>query len=1057
MESLFFASSGWLRQCRKPCWLLVSWPAILSLLLGLMLVPSASAVTNGAEKPGFNEDIRPILSDSCFVCHGPDKNNRKAKLRLDVREVALQKKAIVPGKPDQSEMIRRIYATNKDDMMPPPDSRKALNAEQKELLKKWIASGAEYQPHWAYIKPERPKIPEVKYKSWEKNPIDAFILAQLEKHNIKPSREADKGILLRRLSLDLIGLPPTLEEVQNFIKDTSPNAYEHEVDRLLASPHYGERMAVEWLDLARFTDTVGYHGDQNINDFPFRDYVINAYHSNKPFDQFTIEQLAGDLLPHPTTEQLVASGFNRLNMVTREGGAQPAEYLAKYGADRVRTVATTWLGSTMGCCECHDHKFDPFSTRDFYSMKAFFADIKQWGVYMEYGYTPNPELRGFDNDHPFPPEIIVDSPYLHHRLDGIDQQIADLEKTAASKVKTDAAQKKTFDAWCDASAQFLKAHPDGWLTPKPELTQKKKKMATNEVADAVVNADDSILFDKKAPEEHDIELPLPAGWVAALRMELLRRPEHDGTIFSDKVNYAGTTVMLNAKVKAAAEGKPISLSFYHADADKKDERYSNGYAIIGVTSGWKVLHTAEKSPQTSFWLLDKPFQAHEGDKLVIKLTKGLVGCVRFSITPFAARDPLKSGGNAALADALSKGKRERLAKLYETYLIGTGADEKTFADYKKLYADALQLRGGKSPTVVTVAVKPVETRVLRRGNFQDEGGDVVVPAVPHFLPQVPDADGHRLTRLDLAKWLVSQDNPLTARTVMNRMWKQFFGTGISAVVDDLGAQGEWPTHPQLLDWLSVEFMDSGWDIKHMVKLMVMSETYRQSSNPRPEIHEMDPANRLYASQSPRRLEAEFIRDNALFVSGLLNEDIGGPSCFPYQPAGYYANIQFPNRDYIADTDDRQYRRGVYMHWQRTFLHPMLANFDAPSREECTAIRNVSNSPQQALTLLNDPTFVECSRMLAAKVLSHAPRNDDKRIDFMYQTVLARHAKPNERKSLESFLAEQRAYYMDHADDANKLMRVGLATEPKVAGASEEAAWTQVCRVMLGLHETITRY
>ncbi|HWF18087.1 MAG TPA: DUF1553 domain-containing protein, partial [Verrucomicrobiae bacterium] len=325
------------------------------------------------------------------------------------------------------------------------------------------------------------------------------------------------------------------------------------------------------------------------------------------------------------------------------------------------------------------------------------------------------------------------------------------------------------------------------------------------------------------------------------------------------------------------------------------------------------------------------------------------------------------------------------------------------------------------------------------------------------LPQITDTDGHRLTRLDLAKWLVSRDNPLTARAVMNRTWKQFFGTGISAVVDDLGAQGEWPTHPELLDWLATEFMDSGWNTKHMIKLMVMSSTYRQSSNPRPEIHELDPANRLYASQSPRRLEAEFVRDNALFVSGLLNQDIGGPSAFPYQPAGYYANIQFPNRDYIADTDDRQYRRGLYTHWQRTFLHPMLANFDAPSREECTAIRNVSNSPQQALTLLNDPTFVECSRMLAAKILSNAPRNDDKRLDFAYQTVLVRAVKPAERISLEKFLTVQRAYYADHADDAKKLLHEGLASEPKVAGDPELAAWTQVCRVMLGLHETITRY
>src|SRR5579883_1707417 len=431
--------------CRR--WILFA----MSLLLAVPVFAITSPGTTS--KPTFNADIRPILSESCFVCHGPDKNNRKAKLRLDVRDVAVEKKAIVPGKPDASEMIRRIYTTNHDDQMPPPDSRKQLTAEQKALLKKWIASGAEYEPHWAYIQPVRPQVPKVQNRSWVRNPIDAFVLHQLEKRKISPAPEADKGTLLRRLSLDLIGLPPTPEEVESFIKDNSPNAYERQVDRLLSSPHFGERMAVEWLDLARFADTVGYHGDQNINVFPYRDYVINAYNQNKPFDQFTIEQLAGDLLPNPTTEQLIASGFNRLNMVTREGGAQAKEYLAKYGADRVRTVSTTWLGSTMGCCECHDHKFDPFSTKDFYSMKAFFADIKQWGVYMEYSYTPNPELRGFSNDHPFPPEIIVDSPYLHHRLDGINEEIAALEKESAARLK-EAEPAKAFEAWRDASAQY---------------------------------------------------------------------------------------------------------------------------------------------------------------------------------------------------------------------------------------------------------------------------------------------------------------------------------------------------------------------------------------------------------------------------------------------------------------------------------------------------------------------------------------------------------------------------------------------------------------------------
>ncbi len=1005
------------------------------------------------QKLEFNRDIRPILSENCYKCHGPDKGNRKAKLRLDVKEVALQVKAFTPGKPEESELVRRIYTTNLDDQMPPPDSNKHLTPAQKDMLKRWIAEGAEYQPFWAYVKPERPIVPETKNRTWPQNPIDHFVLRELEARNLSPSAEADKRTLLRRLSLDLIGLPPTPAEVEAFLKDTSSMAYERQVDRLLQSPHYGERMAVGWLDLARFTDTVGYHGDQNINNFPYRDYVINSFNQNKPFDQFTIEQLAGDLLPHPTVEQLIATGFNRLNMVTREGGAQPDEYLAKYGADRVRTVATTWLGSTMGCCECHDHKFDPFLSKDFYSMKAFFADIKQWGVYMEYSYTPNPDLRGFSNDHPFPPEITVDSPYLHRRLDGIENGITALETASASVVNFDRAQRNMFEDWCVSGKAFLKQNPGGWLVLKP----KPEKASANKEKDFTAEADGSILFNAKSKDDTEILLPLAAGWVSAIRLELIPRPEHDGTVLMGKVKNDSTMVKLSATLKTMGSASSKTISFYHAEADRKEERYVNGAEVIGVKDGWKTSMQFEKSPQTAFYLLDEPIKAVAGDVLAVELGKSAVGCARISVSPFASADPLKSGGGAELTKMFSSRSRKNLRQLYETYLLSARPGSEAFSEYKKLYREALACRGGKSPTVVTEAVKPLVTRVLARGNWQDTNGDVVMPATPHFLPALANPEGRRLTRLDLARWLVSRENPLTARTVMNRTWKRFFGNGISAAVDDLGSQGEWPTHPELLDWLAVEFMDSGWDMKHMIKLMVMSSTYRQSSNPDPKLHEMDPADKLLASQEPRRLDAEFIRDNALYISGLLNEDVGGPSIYPYQPPGYYANIQFPERDYYPNQDDRQYRRGVYIHWQRTFLQPMLANFDAPAREECTAVRNTSNSPQQALTLLNDPTFVEASRVLAASVLWAAPAKDDQRLDLIYEKALARPVEASERKSLEKFLNTQREYYQAHLEDAKKLMRVGLTVEPKVATDAELAAWTQVCRVVFGLHETITRY
>ena len=1036
----------------------------IAALLGLfLLVPSrlaiagapAAGVSASASKLAYNREIRPMLSENCFACHGPDKNQRKGKLRLDVREAAIEKKALVPGKPQESELVKRLYTTNADDLMPPPESHKKLTAQQKNLLERWIEQGAEYEPHWAYIPAKRPEVPQPRNRQGVRNPIDAFILQTLEAKGLEPSPEADRRTLLRRLSLDLIGLPPTPEEVAAFLRDSGSDAYQRQVDRLLDSPHFGERMAVPWLDVVRFSDTVGYHGDQNQRIFPYRDYVIASFNRNKPFDRFTIEQLAGDLLPDPTAEQLVATGFNRLNMMTREGGAQPKEYLAKYGADRVRTVSTTWLGSTMGCCECHDHKYDPFSTKDFYSMEAFFADLRQWGVYSDYTYTPNPDLKGWSNDHPFPPELEVDSFYLHLRQARLQERIDRLIESAANQWRTNPAGRAAFEDWRRTARAFLKQRPDGWVTAEP--TVKLVAKDTNAAAETTfaIRTDRSIVFQGKPIEKTEIKLPLEPGWLAALRLELLPHDAHGGSIV--RGDDESTTISFSAALRRANADTGTTVSFYHAAADHKEERYSDGFALIGVKDAWRTSKEARKSPQTAVWLLDQPVRISAGDILTLTLANHAIGRLRVSVTPFASQDPLKAGGGAALAQALEKGGNRQSALVSQTWLLGTGMETNAFGQFKKLNRELLECRNGRAFTMVSAASKPMVTRVLPRGNWQDESGEVVQPTAPHFLPQIPNPKGRRLTRLDLVQWLVSRDNPLTARTVMNRLWKQFFGTGISAVVDDLGAQGEWPTHPELLDWLAVEFMESGWDLKHMVKLMVVSSTYRQSSNPRPEIKETDPLNRLLASQSPRRLEAEFVRDNALFIAGLLNPDIGGPSAHPYQPAGYYANLQFPDRDYSADRDDRQYRRGVYTHWQRTFLHPMLANFDAPSREECVASRNISNTPQQALTLLNDPTFLEASRLFAQKLLAAKDAPDNARLDLAYEAALARPIKAKEERSLEQFLALQREHYRENPNEAKELLRIGIFPEPKGADETELAAWSQVCRVILNLHETITRY
>lgn len=1026
------------------------------LLLLILCAPLALAATPGKIK--FNRDIQPILSENCTFCHGPDKKHREADLRLDVREAAIEAGAIVPDDPSKSELMARILTEDQDDLMPPPESHKVLKPEQKELLKRWIEQGAEYEAHWAYTPLVKPTLP-----GKEANPIDAFIRAELAEQNIQPSAQADAATLIRRLSLDLTGLPPTPAEVDDFKRDFSqhPETSIHKLaDRLLKTPQHAERMAVWWLDVARFTDTVGFHGDQNQRIFPYRDYVIKSFADNKRFDQFTTEQLAGDLLPNPTDEQLVATGFNRLNMVTREGGAQAKEYLAKYGAERVRTVAGTWLGATFGCAECHDHKYDPISAKDFYSMQAFFADVKQWGVYADYGYTPNPELKGWSNDHPFPPEIQVDSDYLKQRLSKLRKERHQLA------VNTARASSAAFQAWQSEAQAYLKHHPTGWHTPLPKVTQaaatpakgKKPKGETKQPAAAKateepafrVESDGRVLFKTGPADNTTLTLPLSKGRLASLRLELLTDATHKGSIL--RTGAAGSAALkVTAAWRKAGAAKAAALPIRFADANLKDPRYDGGDEVIGIQGQWKTSSSKWNQTHDSVWWLATPVSTAEGDSLEIKIEGNTAGCVRLSVSPLSP--PQASSSVAWLASLSSKPAPESHA---ETWLESTAANAVAWTRYKELTSHMLECRDGKAWSLITQAVpQPLTVRVLARGNWQDETGEIVPPATPHFLP-AKHRESERLSRLDLAKWLTSKENPVTARAVVNRLWKQFFSNGLSAVLDDLGAQGEPPSHPELLDWLACEFRDSGWDMRHMIRLMVTSATYQQNSSLRPELKDLDPNNRLLASQNPRRLDAEFIRDNALSVAGLLHLDLGGPSAKPYQPPGYYEALQFPSRDYIADTDERQWRRGLYMHWQRTFLHPMLANFDAPNRDESTCTRPGSNTPQQALTLLNDPSFVEAARVFAERLIKEVPIGDEARLRHAYQITLARAPKPKEQQSLLAFLKAQRKAFATGESDAAKILKVGLKSTAK-ANPQELAAWTSVARVILNLHETITRY
>jgi hypothetical protein len=791
-------------------------------LYGIAISALAFVAPNAARAadervPTFNRDIRPILSDRCFTCHGPDANKREAELRLDTEEGALAV-AIVPGDAESSEMWARITSDDPDVQMPPAGSKKpALSARQRDLLRRWINAGAKYEPHWAYIPPQRPDAPAVKRSDWARNPIDAFVLAKLEMAAIEPSPEADRATLARRAYLDLIGLPPTPAQLDEFLQDDRADAYEQLVDKLLASEAYGERMASWWFDLVRFASTVGYHGDQEHNILPYRDYVIKSFNDNLPFDQFTIEQLAGDLLPQPTMWQLIASGYNRLLQTTHEGGAQDAEYRAKHLADRVRNVSEAWLGASMGCSECHDHKFDPYTQDDFYSLGAFFADVDHYGSFAPIGSNASPTER--------PPEMLAWTLPIAREIEQIDAKIAELEPTLVGLIKGD------------------------WEKRRTRLTALKRK-----------------------------------------RLEL--------------------------------ENKFV-------------------------------------------------------------------------------------------------------------------------------------------PTMITKAIEPREVHILPRGNWMDESGAIVQPHTPHFLKQIelPENEaGRRANRLDLARWLVARDNPLTARVAMNRLWYRYFGVGLSKTLLDFGSQGECPPNQDLLDWLAIEFMESGWDVKRMVRLLVTSSAYRQSSAHRPELDAVDPENRLFARQSRVRLDAEQIRDNALAVSGLLVMKTGGDVSRPYQPAKYYEALNFPEREYKPTLDERQFRRSVYVHWQRQYLHPWLLAFDAPTREECTAQRPISNTPTAALVLLNDPSYVEAARALAARALSQEiPSDVDRvRIAWTWRTVTSRDAQQDEVEILGALLKKHRQHFAENHDAAKALTTVGMTTPDDKNNVAEFAAWTSVCRALLNLSETITR-
>ncbi len=1023
----------------------------------------ASAAETEETQLSYNRDIRPILSDKCFKCHGPDPNTREADLRLDVRASAIAAKGFVPGDADASELVIRIFHEDPDEVMPPTDENRKLTDKERALLKRWVAEGAEYEAHWSYITVTRPAVPPLdpKAATWAVNEIDAFVARKLAKNGLALSPEADRRTLARRVSLDLTGLPPTPEQVTAFVNDTREDAYEKYVDSLLESPHYGERMAVPWLDAVRYADTVGYHGDQEREASPFRDYVIRSFNENKPFDQFTIEQLAGDLLPNATLWQRVAASYNRLNQISAEGGIQDKEYLAKYQSERVRAASTAWLGSTMACCECHDHKFDPFSMADFYSFAAFFADILEKGAWNNEGAyqvdTTPFEAPGIRFER-FGPELEVPNDEQAARLETLEGELTVQQKALS---ETTPKLKEGALRWAAEQRAAIADH-----LPRDFVYLEDRG------EDREISAKDATFISRK-------EGPVYQGSVA--------RKQNGKETVQHIVNTAKQPLELSQGDELFAyvyldpknPPKQIMLQF-HRDSDRWDHRawWGEDRISFGGIGQDTVAHRRKGPlPETGKWvrlsvsLEDVGLQP--GDKLTNLAYTQFDGLAYWDSAGIRTSNPVYRWADVPtpVLSALKKpdgqlSEAERAA-LLEHYRALAPELQPARDKIARIEGEIGKIRSSLRVVPATFSAEPRQIRVLPRGNWMDDSGQIVTPQAPHFLPQIatPDkATKGRLSRLDLAQWIASRENPLTARTFANRLWAQYFGAGISKVLNDLGSQGEWPTHPDLLDWLAAEFMESGWDVKHLAKTIVMSATYRQSSQSSPELDERDPYNRLLAHQSQVRLPAEFIRDQALSVSGLLNPAIGGPSVHPYQPAGYYEHLNFPKREYEPDLNENQYRRGLYTHWQRTFLHPMLMAFDAPARDECTMDRPVSNTPLQALVLLNDPTFVEAARALAQEMVDTIPVNgtgdgETARIATAFERALARPPQPAELDALRALYLSQKQTYAKAPEAAEGLIKVGIdpVDEAAAKDPAELAALTAVTRAILNLHETVTRY
>ncbi len=997
------------------------------------------------EGVNFDRDIHPILSENCFACHGPDGASRKAGLRLDRREDAIAPRedgpAIVPGDPAKSALVRRITADDPEEFMPPRKTGKKLTAKQIDTLKLWITQKAIYPTHWSFIPPTRPAIPAVNDAAWVRNPIDAFVLARLAHDGLKPSPQATRETLIRRTTLDLTGLPPTLAEIDAFLADKSADAYEKLIDRLLASPRFGERMAVDWLDAARYADTHGYHIDSGRDMTRWREWVINAFNTNMRFDRFTVDQLAGDLLPNATLDEKIASGFNRNHMINFEGGAVPEEYHNAYLVDRVNTTSTVWLGLSMNCCQCHDHKYDPIPTRDYYSFYAFFNNIPENGLDGAKG-----------NAAPFM-QVPTRQQQVAH--DQAAAEIRELEaEMLAAREDADAAQ-RTWEATASQPAT-------AWSVLKA-ATLKSANGSTFRTLD-----DQSILATGVNPEKETYTLTAPAtlDTITAIRLEIL--PHDSLAAHGPGRSDNGNVVMTGVKLRLS-DGKEIP--FKSASADFSQEGFPVSRVIgQGKGFGWGIFPQVGK-PHYAIFELATPLTLAPSTSISVSIefnssfARHQPGLFRLAITASPRphdKDGMPRNVLALLQTPADKRSEAQRADVRRFYRENISAE---FAPVRQRLAALHKQQTDLNVSIPTAMVmqempKPRDTFIRVRGQY-DKLGDKVTPATPTALPPMPTELPRN--RLGLARWLVSGNHPLVARVTVNRYWQTFFGTGLVKTAEDFGSQGEYPVNRELLDWLATEFVRNGWDVKAMVRLMLTSSAYRQSSTVTPPLVQRDPENRLVARGPRFRLQAEFIRDQALAVSGLLNGEIGGHSVSPYQPAGLWEELMsradgdnWTAQKYIPSHGKDLYRRSMYTFWKRSSPPPQLSTFDAPDREVCTVRRARTNTPLQALILMNDPTYVEASRKLAERILKEAPADTSAKLAFAFRLTTARLPKAAEIAVLQTVLDKQRSAYHKNPEMAKTLLTNGESPADATLDPVELASWTVVASTILNLDEVVTK-